>query len=244
MPTTRSGCASGAAISVTDSAEVFVASTVSAATDRSTAPNSSCLTSRLSNTASITRSQPASASTSEAGSSSAERPRRALRRERALVDRAPELALDGGAPRSASSGSPRRRRSGSPACTQSCAIPAPIVPSPTTPAFLTGRAVSGSPLASTWGKIYQPFGENPSRRRAATASARHVVTRPGPAGVRTSASRARSPTPRAERRTSRPSSRRHGPPRRSPASGSRPRRRPRASARRASTRRGPSRGGP
>ena len=61
-PTTRSGCSSFEAISVTDSAEVLVASTHSAETTASTSANTCCLTDISSNTASITRSASAKAS--------------------------------------------------------------------------------------------------------------------------------------------------------------------------------------
>jgi hypothetical protein len=61
-PTTRSGCSSFDAISVTDSAEVLVASTHSGETIASTSANTCCLTDSSSKTASMTRS--ASAKTS------------------------------------------------------------------------------------------------------------------------------------------------------------------------------------
>ena len=61
-PTTRSGCASPDAISVTDSEEVFVASTQSGLTTASTSANTCCLTAISSNTASITKSASANAS--------------------------------------------------------------------------------------------------------------------------------------------------------------------------------------
>ncbi len=61
-PTTRSGCARPAAISVTDSEDVLVASTVVAGTTCSRAANTCFLTDISSNTASMTNS--ASAKTS------------------------------------------------------------------------------------------------------------------------------------------------------------------------------------
>src|SRR6202012_1092430 len=61
-PTTRSGWASSAAMAVTDSEDVFVASTQSGRTTASTSANTFCLTDSSSNTASITKS--ASAKTS------------------------------------------------------------------------------------------------------------------------------------------------------------------------------------
>ena len=70
MPARRCGCSREAAISVTESAEVFVAKTASGPITASIRPKRSCLTARSSNTASITRSQSASAATSATGSSS------------------------------------------------------------------------------------------------------------------------------------------------------------------------------
>ena len=61
-PTTRAGCASPDAISVTDSEEVFVASTQSGRTTASTSASTRCLTAISSNTASITKSASANAS--------------------------------------------------------------------------------------------------------------------------------------------------------------------------------------
>ena len=61
-PATRSGCASPDAISVTDSEEVFVASTQSGRTTASTSASTRCLTAISSNTASITKSASANAS--------------------------------------------------------------------------------------------------------------------------------------------------------------------------------------
>ena len=58
-PTTRSGCARSAAISETDSDEVFVASTQSAETCFSSEANTSFLIAISSKTASITKSQSA-----------------------------------------------------------------------------------------------------------------------------------------------------------------------------------------
>ena len=58
-PTSRSGCASFAPISSTDSDEVFVARIASSATIFSISPKTCCLTPTSSNTASITKSQSA-----------------------------------------------------------------------------------------------------------------------------------------------------------------------------------------
>src|ERR1039457_4085598 len=85
-PTTRSGCARRADISVTDSEEVLVASTQSGRTTASTSAKTCCLTAISSNTASITKSASANASlvsdpltrpVSLAAASSLSRPRRA-----------------------------------------------------------------------------------------------------------------------------------------------------------------------
>ena len=62
MPTTRSGCSRSAPISVTESDDVFVASTHSGETTRSSSAKTSFLTAISSNTASRTRSQPAKTS--------------------------------------------------------------------------------------------------------------------------------------------------------------------------------------
>ncbi len=61
-PTTRSGCARPAAMAVTDSEDVLVASTHSGPTTASTSANTFCLTDISSNTASITKSASANAS--------------------------------------------------------------------------------------------------------------------------------------------------------------------------------------
>ena len=63
-PTTRSGCATGAASSVTESDEVLVASTQPAPTAAASAANSSCLSSSRSGAASMTMAHGASAATS------------------------------------------------------------------------------------------------------------------------------------------------------------------------------------
>ncbi len=63
-PTTRSGWATGAASSVTDSDEVLVASTQPASTTSASAANSSCLSSSRSGAASITTAHGASPATS------------------------------------------------------------------------------------------------------------------------------------------------------------------------------------
>ena len=70
-PTTRSGCSRSAAISVTDSEEVLVASTQSAETTASTSAKTCFLTVSSSNTASITKSASAKASLSSSSRSPA-----------------------------------------------------------------------------------------------------------------------------------------------------------------------------
>ncbi|MNN46087.1 hypothetical protein D3C81_1604520 [compost metagenome] len=67
-PATRSGFLQPLAMRVTDSDEVLVASTASAATRPSSSRNSACLASRFSTMASISRSQPASSCRLCAGS--------------------------------------------------------------------------------------------------------------------------------------------------------------------------------
>ena len=130
MPTTRSGPGTPAAISVTLSDEVLVASTQSSRTTSATLPNSSRLSSSDSGAASITMSASASAPTSAAASSG---PARALL-EPALLDLALEPLAHAGEPaleRVARRG--RARACARRARAASCAMPAPIVPAPRTP---------------------------------------------------------------------------------------------------------------
>jgi hypothetical protein len=142
MPTTRSAPGTPAAISVTLSEEVFVASTQSSRTTSATRPNSSRLSSSDSGAASITTSAPASAATSAAASSgpaapSASRPFSTSRSSRLRTP---------ASPRSSASASGSCTSVRAPAAAASCAIPAPIVPAPrtaTTPGALTAPLRTG-----------------------------------------------------------------------------------------------------
>ena len=114
-PTTRSGRGTPAAIALTSSDEVLVASSASGATISASAPNSERLTSSDSGTASITASQRARCASSSAHSIPSTRSRAA--------------------------GSGSWMSTGSPASRAVVAIPAPIVPAPTIPsteAYLMG----------------------------------------------------------------------------------------------------------
>src|SRR4051794_4122815 len=125
MPTTRSGPRTPAAISVTDSDEVFVASAQSAATASATRESRSRLSSSDSGAASITTSASARAARSGAAASGASSPSR--RRARS-------------SPRSSAAGSGSWTSVRAPAAAASCAMPAPIVPAPRTP---TTRGATG-----------------------------------------------------------------------------------------------------
>ena len=150
-PTTRSGCASPDAISVTDSEDVFVASTQSGRTTASTSANTRCLTAISSNTASITKSASANASlvsdpvtsaVSRAAASALIRPR-----SRSLATSArtwPTPASSRAWSRSVSTTGTSSRRA------NSSAICAAISPAPTTPTLVTGRASDASGAPAAW----------------------------------------------------------------------------------------------
>src|SRR5437588_3659124 len=131
IPTTRSGVEVAPAISVTESADVFVARTASGRQTRSSSANSSRFGSSSSTIASITTSQPANAATSVVRLSSSMSkesicPFSTLRERKCSIR--PRAV-------SPSSSVTSRPTVSSPVSTASCAIPAPIVPSPTTPSF-------------------------------------------------------------------------------------------------------------
>ena len=94
MPTARSGRSSTDAISVTESAEVFVARIVSARTAASSARKSSCLTARSSNAASITTSQSARSASSVVSRKPADRVVARGLLERPLLDLARQEVRD------------------------------------------------------------------------------------------------------------------------------------------------------
>src|SRR5215212_696597 len=120
MPTTRSGPGTPAAISVTESDDVFVASTQSGPAASATRESSSRLSSSDSGAASMTISAPASAASSPAGSSRAAAASSRRRRARS-------------SPRSSAAASGSCTSVRAPAAAASCAMPAPIVPAPRTP---------------------------------------------------------------------------------------------------------------
>ena len=94
MPTTRSGRLVALAISVTESADVFVASTASGRVIRSSSAKSSCFGPSSSTIASITRSQSASSPTSVVSDSRPDRGVARARLELPLLDLAREEVRD------------------------------------------------------------------------------------------------------------------------------------------------------
>ena len=136
------------AISETESADVFVASTASGRVMRSSSAKSSRFGSSSSTIASITRSQSARSATSRRERQPRERRVALVRGQPLLLDGAAEVALDRRAPALARApSSPRARPSRGRRSTLICAIPAPIVPSPTTPTFTRAilRKMRGAP---------------------------------------------------------------------------------------------------
>ena len=125
MPTTRSAPGTPAAISVTDSEEVFVASTQSSRTTSAARVNSSRLSSSDSGAASITMSASARPDSSAAGSSGASSSSRLRARA---------------SPRSSASPSGSCTSVRAPLAAASCAMPDPMVPAPRTPTITKGRA--------------------------------------------------------------------------------------------------------
>ncbi len=147
IPTTRSGCLAPAATAVTSREEVLVASTQSSATISLSRPSSSSFSSSDSGAASITSSHSRRSSSAGAASSSP-----APRSASSALQR-PRSAPRARCPRAASSPCSSACSTGSctrvrvPASAPSCAIPAPIVPAPTTP--MTPRGGHGKSYAGT-----------------------------------------------------------------------------------------------
>ena len=133
MPTTLSGRAAADASELTRIDEVLVASTADSPQISDSRPNSSRFSSIRSGAASITSSQPASASSEGARvrRSPAECACSAVQRPRSAPFSRPERTRS--RPLSSASGSGSCSTVSSPARQPSCAIPAPIVPAPTTP---------------------------------------------------------------------------------------------------------------
>ena len=140
MPTTRSGVDVAAAISVTESADVFVASTASGRQTRSSSAKSRRFGSSSSTIASITTSQSAKSPSSVVSES------RPIASSRAACSSWPFSVLRvrkwkiRSRAWSPSSAVTSRPTVSIPASTQSCAIPAPIAPKPTTPTLRTSTA--------------------------------------------------------------------------------------------------------
>jgi hypothetical protein len=149
MPTTRRGRWVATEISVTDNDEVLVARMASSRTTLSSAEKISRFSSSRSITASITRSQSASASISVAKvtrsnsacwSSGASLPRFTARSVECWM--CPR-------PRSTACSSRSTPTTLSPCRANTSAIPAPIVPSPTTPTVFSSRAMARSVPVAT-----------------------------------------------------------------------------------------------
>ena len=142
MPTKRSGRPEPPAISVMLMVEVLLAKMACGAQILSSLPNRSCLTGRLSNTASITRSQSAKSSSLVvplhwpmiSGSfSAASLPRSTLLR------RKPSVWLRARSSASCFRSNTRVRK---PARAQTMAMPAPMVPAPAMPMVLISLMIS------------------------------------------------------------------------------------------------------
>ena len=147
MPQTRSRCLSERAIEAMRIDEVFDARMQSGATTASSSPNSFCLTSRFSNTASTTtwqalRSSSLSATARlasvQARSASVSRP---LATSPFSVSRMPAFAL-AAPPAAASYSSAFIAPLSAEPWAVTCAMPRPIAPVPTTPTVRSGRLMS------------------------------------------------------------------------------------------------------
>ena len=152
IPTTRSGRSVAAAISVTESAEVLVASTASGRQIRSSSAKSSRFGASSSTIASITRSQPARSARSVVRESLATASSRALSSScpfSTLRVRKWLIRLRAPSPSSAVTSRPIVS---TPASTQSCAIPEPIAPSPTTPTVRISAHSRSITAAIAWPK--------------------------------------------------------------------------------------------
>ena len=139
-PTTRRGFAVATAISVTDSEEVLVASTVSGPTIRSRAAKMSFLSSRCSGTASTTSPQPATASSDVAYRT---RACTAAASSGVSFPRSTALAVEcssASRPRAVPAWSTSTATTSSPVRATTSTMPAPIVPSPMTPTLAKSRA--------------------------------------------------------------------------------------------------------
>src|SRR5690606_25421476 len=159
-PTTRSGCAAAAAISVIGIAEVFVARTVSGAQISESRPKTSCLTSNRSNTASTTISARAASfrSVVEAIRARAARASAAsifsfatnLSRESPMA-RPARSSARGSLSISVTSHSPRAA---------TCAIPEPMSPEPITATCAMGRGYMVEGMAVNLTRIYTKTGDD------------------------------------------------------------------------------------
>ncbi len=151
MPTTRPGCEVAVDSSVTESDEVLVARIVLASTIESSSRKICCLVATDSTTASMTRSAPARSPsevvvrirpTSSAASSSVSLPRATAR---------PVDASRWRRPRAAPSSSSSTPTTSKPWRAKTSAMPAPIVPRPTTPMVVKSREAAG--VAAVSGEV-------------------------------------------------------------------------------------------
>ena len=150
MPTTFSGCAAAPASEVTRIDDVFVASTVSVAADLREAARTARASARAAPARPRSRARTAARSSSESATRSrpapAARPRRSQRPRSAPRCERLRDALDAALERLGNGSCRHRRRC--PARQPSCAMPAPIVPAPTTPIVRGCAAAATRPLNS------------------------------------------------------------------------------------------------
>ena len=141
MPMTRLGRVVATEISVTDSDEVLVARIASGLQTRSSSAKICCLRSSCSGTASMTRSTSRSASSPTANVTRPSRASRSAGGELALGDGPVGGAGAGCArPRSSAARSISTATTSMPLRAKTSTMPAPIVPSPTTPTAEISRA--------------------------------------------------------------------------------------------------------
>src|SRR5439155_2546581 len=153
IPTTRSGWAAPAAIAVTGSEEVLVASTHCSPTMPDSCPNSSCLSCRRSGAASITSSHGASEPSSSTACKRASAASACARPSALAPLRAASLCSPcaiRSSPEASACGTGSYSSAWAPARAASWAIPAPIVPAPSTPITLAAPpARPASPALSS-----------------------------------------------------------------------------------------------
>ncbi len=151
-PTTCSGRAVATAISVTLSDEVLVARMASGWQTRSSSAKIRCLRSRRSGTASITRSAERSASSPTA---KVTRPSSASRSASASLPLATARSVEPvrwARPRSRAASEISTATTSMPLRAKTSTMPAPMVPSPTTPTLVNSRATTGLPCPLRTGR--------------------------------------------------------------------------------------------